>query len=128
MIMSRKFVALPLALLVFGGMANAHEEYKPVDISTWKPATSAMALLEPIYKGHPETLEGRPKLKIKIRKDGDKLVAIVVQTGFLDDSLKGSKHRAEIIQADGGWKLTKLGVAYKCWRGTEKGWTTKKCS
>ena len=84
--------------------------YKPVDLSSWAPrtASSAMELVEPLYRTHPRRLEGRPGLQITLRKDADsKLVIDIEMTGFLDDSVGGAQFRAIVVSepaAAGSWK------------------------
>lgn len=121
------FAALCLApSLVQAGQLDG---YAPVNLSNWKPRTapSAMALVEPLYRGHPEGMEGRPILKIELRKEGETLVIDIEQTGFLDDSVRGEKHRAIVVQSSTGWRLQRLGKKVSCYRGG-KSWRTGRCS
>lgn len=98
--------------------------YKPVDLSTWeqRTAASAMALIEPLYRGHPEAAEGRPTLKIDLRRDsGDGIVVDIEMRGYLDDSVAGEDYRALIQWTEEGWRLDALGVRYICYRGETPG-------
>ena len=128
-------LAFALGAVTFmpGGLWDRSEAdvvtYKPMNVPNWTPKTSAsaMALLEPIFATHPRRLEGRPALKIEMSKRDDRLVAIVELTGFLDDSVDGSRHRAEIVRSADGWTLKSLGVAHRCAREMTAMWTTRPC-
>jgi hypothetical protein len=129
-------MAAAVALLVALGLTSSAalagqlDGFAPVDLSNWKPRTaaSAMALVEPLYRGHPEGLEGRPKLKIELRKEANALIIDIEQTGFLDDSVRGEKHRAIVVQSPKGWRLERLGAKRSCYRGGSKAWRTDRCS
>ena len=110
-------------------LAGQLDGFAPVDLSNWKPRTaaSAMALVEPLYRGHPEGMEGRPKLKIELRKEANVVIIDVEQTGFLDDSLRGEKHRAIVVRSPKGWHLKRLGKKRSCYRGGSKAWRTGRC-
>ena len=123
-------LAATLAVLPALGHAGQLDGYEPVDLAKWKPrtATSAMALVEPLYRNHPEALEGRPELKIKLRKKKDALIIDIEQTGYLDDSVRGEKHRAIVVPSKNGWRLERLGVKRSCYRGGGKTWRAGRCS
>ncbi len=121
---------LPAALTLFLGFtvnlsADARlDGYNPVDLSDWQPRTapSAMALVEPIYRDHPYRLEGRPTLKIDLRKDGPGWLAVdITLRGFLDDSVDGEEYRGFISRSDTGWRLDVLGKRNICARGANAG-------
>ena len=91
-------IAMPAALAADDRLTG----YKPVDLSSWAPrtASSAMELVEPLYRTHPRRLEGRPGLQITLRKDADsKLVIDIEMTGFLDDSVGGAQFRAIVVSS-----------------------------
>ncbi len=100
------------------------EDYNVVGLSDWQPRTavSAMALVEPLYRNHPESGEGRPTLKIDMRKDGPgALVIDVTLGGYLDDSVDGEQYRGFISRTDTGWRLDALGRRHICARGANAG-------
>jgi len=126
-------IALVMAITMAAALAadDRLTGYKPVDLSSWAPrtASSAMELVEPLYRAHPRRLEGRPGLQITLRKDADsKLVIDIEMTGFLDDSVGGAQFRAIVVRAGGGWKLQALGQRHICYRGLNAGQpTTQPC-
>jgi len=98
--------------------------YMPVDLSSWQPRTapSVMALVEQLYRGHPEAVEGRPTLKIDLRRDsGDAIVVDIEMRGYLDHSVDGEDFRAFVIWTEKGWRLDALGVRYICSGGETPG-------
>ncbi len=122
-------IALPAAalFLVFTSSLSADtrlDGYNSVDLSNWQPrdAGSAMALVEPIYRNHPESGEGRPTLKIDMRKDGPGSLIIDLRLGgYLDDSVEGEEYRGIISRTDTGWRLDALGRRHICARGSNPG-------
>lgn len=129
----RRVSAILTSLLLFAAATSvAHADgYQEVDISKWTPKTAKhpLSLVEQLYAKFPESDEGKPNLVIRFKKDGrtKKFAAIVEMTGYLDDSLAGEKYRAVIEKGNKTWKLISLGKQWKCYRGTNKGWHTKKC-
>ena len=104
------------------------EDYNVVDLSNWQPRTadSAMALLEPLYRYHPESDEGYPTLRIDMRKDGPgTLIVDVIMEGYLDDSVAGEEYRGFISRTGAGWWLVSLGRRHICARGANPGVPTK---
>ena len=98
--------------------------YNSVDLSDWQPRTAdtAMALVEPLYRNHPESSEGRPTLKVDMRRDGPgALIVDVVMGGYLDDSVEGEEYRVVISRTDAGWRLDALGRRNICARGAKAG-------
>lgn len=123
-------VLAALAMLASVGRAALAEHitgYAPVDLSKWQPreAASAMALLEPIYRNHPESLEGDPELDIEFEEVDGVLVAEIEMSGMLDDAVKGAEYRAIIKRVGNVWRLDQLGVRWECYRG---GGGLKPCS
>ncbi len=110
--------------------ADQVDGYKPVDLSGWTPRTaaSAMALVEPLYRAHPERMEGRPELKIHLRKEAGVLIIDIEATGFLDDSVRGEKYRAVVVPSAKGWHLRQLGIKRSCNHNGSKAWRTGQCS
>ena len=103
--------------------------YKPVNFSEWpvQSSSSALTLLEPIVGDFPTRLEGRPGLKIDLTKRDGVIIGIVERTGYLDDSVEGSRVRAEITRRGEAWTLSSVGSAHRCYRAFTFGWTTKPC-
>ena len=104
------------------------EDYNVVDLSGWQPRTaeSALALVEPLYRNHPESDEGRPTLKIDLRTDGPGILIVdVVMEGYLDDSVAGEEYRGVISRSGAGWQLEALGRRHICARGANPGVPTK---
>ena len=105
--------------------------YLPVDLSAWTPRSgpSAMDLVAPLYRYHPDWGEGRPGLQITLREDPDsKLVVDIEMTGYTGDSVAGSQYRAIIARTDSGWTLEALSERYICYRGRNAGKpTTQPC-
>lgn len=94
--------------------------YKPVDLAAWQPRTAAsvMALVEPLYRNHPESSEGQPSLKIELRKDETGLFVVdIVLRGYLDDSVEGEEYRGLVARTEHGWRLEALGRRNICARG-----------
>lgn len=126
-----------VGVIAFGIMCSAvaatsyADSYQKVDLSKWTPKTAKhpLSLVEQLYAKFPESDEGKPNLNIRFKKDGrtKDFTAIIEMTGYLDDSLAGEKYRAVIKKGNKTWKLISLGKQWKCYRGTDKGWHTKKC-
>lgn len=98
--------------------------YKPVDLASWQPRTSSsvLALVEPLYRDHPEAVEGRPTLRIDLRGDNaGGLVIDIDLNGFLDDSVAGAQYRAFVVETEQGWRLDALGERNICARGATAG-------
>jgi hypothetical protein len=107
--------------------------FAPVDLGGHQPlrAATAMSLLEPLIRNHPERLEGRPTLTIDLRREGDGLVATVEMGGLLDDSVEARQFRALIGRRDEQWELQALGQRQRCARGLlgmTGAWATARCS
>jgi len=114
-------IALPAAA------ADGLTGYKPVDLTAWQPRTddSVMALVEPLYRNHPESSEGRPSLKIELRKDETGLFVVdIVLRGYLDDSVEGEEYRGLVAWTEHGWRLEALGRRNICARGPNAGQAT----
>ena len=111
--------------------ANAQKGYRPIDVTNWKPenAASPMELVVPLLKSFPEALEGRPHLIVELvkGKDGKSFIIVIEKTGYLDDFLEGERYRAVVVPDGDKWRLKALGRQWKCYRGANKGWHTKKC-
>lgn len=128
-LLSAAFLLLAASITATSATSDQQlDGYKPVDISSWQPRTapSAMALVEPLYRGHPEASEGRPTLKIDLRpdEDGNGVIIDIEMRGYLDDSVSGEQYRALITWTEDGWTLKALGVRYICARGSTAGTPT----
>ena len=123
--MLKRLLLTATLLSILAGPAAADDVkdltgFRPVDISTWEPRTSQslMALVEPVYRNHPESLEGRPSLSIELREDGRGGIYVDIRLGgLLDDSVAAELYRALISQTAGGWQLDAVGVRFLCARG-----------
>jgi hypothetical protein len=62
--------ALACAALAQPALADPLAGYEPVDLSNYQPreAASAVMLLQDLFEGHPEAMEGRPVLKIDLKQ------------------------------------------------------------
>jgi len=48
----------------------------------------------------------------------DSLIVIVIDDGFLDDSVRGDKHKFELrMNEQGVWKFVSAGKSWRCWEG-----------
>jgi hypothetical protein len=117
-------VSLAIAAALAATPVLADEEPDTLDgfrIITPEPGTATgenvIDILVPYLRGHPESLEGRPGVSLTISASGERLVADIVLTGYLDDSVAGEHYRGFIVQSPGGWELTDLGVTPICARG-----------
>lgn len=126
-------VALAAACSANAAFADdqALDGYRPVDLSGWQSrvASSALGTLEPLYRNHPEMLEGRPTMTLNLKKGDDgNLIIDLEMRGYLDDSVEGEQYRAHVTQGQNGWELLDLGVRYICARGANAGTpTTRLC-
>jgi hypothetical protein len=88
-------------------------------------------LLQDLFEGHPEAMEGRPVLKIDLKQTEDRSALLIdlEMTGYLDDSVSGEQYRAIVVEGTKHmFRLEKLGKKIKCGRGDNAGqWTTGKC-
>lgn len=124
-------IAVLFASTVTAQSDDRLDGYNPVDLTTWQPRTarSAMALVEPLYRDHPYSSEGRPKLLVDLRKhESGGLVVDIMLRGYLDDSVDGEEYRGLISRTDAGWRLDALGRRNICARGANAGEpTTQLC-
>jgi hypothetical protein len=125
--------ALACAALAAPALADPLAGYEPVDLSDYQPreAASAVMLLQDLFEGHPEAMEGRPVLKIDLKQTEDRSALLIdlEMTGYLDDSVSGEQYRAIVVEGTKHmFRLEKLGKKIKCGRGDNAGqWTTGKC-
>lgn len=103
-----------------------------VDITGWNPksARSLMALIAPVYAGHPEAMEGRPTLSVEVEEapNGSAMQIKIRMTGYLDDSVSGEEFAALAGEGQDGWVLKRLWKRQLCARGASAGqWTSKPC-
>jgi hypothetical protein len=112
--------------------ASADQRYAAVDVAAWKPspAASLTALLAPILRGHPESLEGRPSLKLAAHKEisGKGLIVEIEMLGYLDDAVAGEQFLGFVEHGANGWVMRSLWKRSLCARGASAGqWTGKPC-
>lgn len=125
--------ALACAALAAPALADPLAGYEPVDLTDYQPreAASAVMLLQDLFEGHPEAMEGRPVLKIDLKQTEDRSALLIdlEMTGYLDDSVSGEQYRAIVVEGTKHmFRLEKLGKKIKCGRGDNAGqWTTGKC-
>lgn len=121
---------------VFAGVVKTpvlmSANWQPVDYSAWEhtSAPTLMGVLEPLYQGHPESMEGAPAMELKMAQwPGEEAMQVVItMTGYLDDSVDGEKYVAHIQQGGDGWKITGLWKRNLCVRGKHAGqWIAGSC-
>ena len=103
-----------------------------VDYSGWErtSAPTVLGVLEPVYAWHPEAMEGRPELDIKmVPWPGREAMRVeITMTGFLDDSVAGERYVALVKPGGEGWTIGGLWRRNLCQRGAHAGqWTKKNC-
>ena len=75
-------------------------------------------VLMPFLQGHPDSLEGKQAMELKIWRHGAGYRIDLVKTGYLDDSVYGEHYRGSVIRtSNGGWELLTLAVKDLCARG-----------
>ncbi len=120
-----------VTLIGLTATATAQQGFRPIDVTNWKPDNSEtpLDLIAPLYKGYPEALEGKPRVKIVLTKneDGKSFLIRLEMTGYLDDHTDGERYRAVVVRDGDKWRLKALGKQWKCYRGSNKGWHTKIC-
>jgi uncharacterized membrane-anchored protein len=107
--------------------------FEQMDISAWEPreAKSLMAIVEPLYRNHPESAEGRPTLRVDVRKGVDGRFRVEVErTGLADDAIESVQHRAIIARNGDLWRLEAMGWRQRCnpGRGWASSWTIRPCA
>ena len=132
--MKRTVVTLAmLAALAAPALADPLEGYEAIDLAEYNPreAASAVMLLQDLFEGHPETMEGRSVLKIDLTKteDGSAIQIDLEMSGYLDDSVSGEQYRAIVVEGtEHTFRLDRLGRKVMCGRGDNAGqWTTGTC-
>ena len=111
---------------------NMKNRYAPVDITGWKVkrAEAVLDLFKPITDSHPEGVEGRPEMVIKMSKNPKSANMMVSLTllGLLDDSVAGLRYVADVQRVPWGWDLKSLWRLQMCGRGKKAGqWTKGAC-
>lgn len=122
-----RVVILALALIISMGhplMAGDNDHsaslkgFKAVEIAPDLASSDRVInLLLPFIGNHPESLEGRPKLDLSIRRHESSLIVDLTLNGYLDDSVAGEHYRGIVVRSSKGWELVDLGVKYICYRG-----------
>lgn len=92
--------------------------FKAVEIPPGQASSDRVIdLILPYVGNHPESMEGRPKLDLSIRKHGSALVVDLTLGGYLDDSVAGQVYRGIVVPSPKGWALKQLGMKLICYRG-----------
>lgn len=128
--MIRRLVLLALLLAAPAG-AQSLSGFTPMAPAFWPlgPAPDPVTLLEPLYRNHPESLEGRPTLRITMRREGERRLVMDVELGgLLDDATEARAFRAVVEKEVRGWMVVALGTRQRCARETRRAWTTRPCS
>jgi len=125
---------------------QSFKDWSDNQVSGWQDwrGDDVFALLSPLLAGHPETDEGRPMVDIKIEQrfwnnawavrgkpwKSEPFVAVwITRHGFLDDSVSGDRHFAELRMGEGGWRIDELFSQSMCARGENAGqWTGELCA
>lgn len=109
--------------------------------SAWR-GDSIASLLEPLLRDHPESLEGRPQVELRIEKrtwqrtlisarvpEREPFLAVwITRRGFADDSVSGDRSFLAVKQSDGMWRVDKMWRQQMCARGKYAGqWTATAC-
>ncbi len=107
----------------------------------WR-GSSVLSLLEPILGEYPESMEGRPQVKLRMEKmQWDRrwpntdttahksfLGVWITRKGLLDDSVSGDRYFVEVRHSSQGWRVANLWSQHMCARGTDAGqWTNVPC-
>lgn len=94
------------------------EGFKAVEIPPGQASSDRVIdLILPYVGNHPESMEGRPKLDLSIRKHGSSLIVDLTLGGYLDDSVAGQVYRGIVVPSPKGWELKQLGMKLICYRG-----------
>ena len=131
-------VAAGLLAAVPAGAAAQDADYAPVPRASW-PAPrggNPLLILQPLWVGHPETLEGAPTLRVDLRREGGTAIVVDLVLGnLLDDATRDIGYPAVFARDAEGWVLTGLGTRRRCAEGRGSatrpspgpGWTTRPC-
>ena len=87
-----------------------------------------MALAQDLY-GMREPVEGNYSEAVELLSEtADQQVVLFTQLGLPDDSVRGQRHRLELVPQGGEWQLQWVGRQVKCWPGRgDEGWGTALC-
>lgn len=103
--------------------SGTREEYTPINLKTIAPDTSLtgsepQAIALAVF-GVKEPIEGNFQEKVIVNNlSRHRAVAILVQIGLPDDSVRGFRYRLEFQrQATGQWQLVWAGRQQACWPG-----------
>ncbi len=143
----RLWKGIVLSVLIAGGTATAGEPpqlAQNVELqSTETLDTKALngRLQNMAHKGGPVSLvleliggtEETPRVLVDMtgdeKADFNRVTVIVVRDGFQDDSVRGDWHEFTLLRAaDDAWTVDAARRAYRCWRGTFKGYSDHLCS
>jgi len=90
---------------------------------------SPISLVLELIGGTEETPRVLVDLAGDEKVDFNRVTVIVVRDGFQDDSVRGDWHEFKLSRsADGDWTVDAARRAYRCWRGTFKGYSSQICS
>ena len=68
----------------------------------------------------PSDEEGRPRLDLSMEQQGDAVALTLLDHGWADDSVAGKAWRVLMAREGSGWRVTGLGSANICWRGSPR--------
>lgn len=132
-----KFAALFVAFMAgLSGAAFANEVHTPDGYSDFRSpgplvVERPMAVVLEQLNAFPDVFgEGNPLLELKSYLDrADRLVIDVIETGFLDDSVKGANRRFVFVETeDGKFKVWGYGYRQQCYRGGDPNeWVADAC-
>ena len=85
-------------------------------------------LVRALY-GSNEPVEGNyTEDAVTLSDSGDTQVVLFTQLGLPDDSVRGMRHRLELVRQGGQWQLTWAGRQVTCWPGRgHEDWGTAPC-
>ncbi len=106
--------------------------YASVNLDNWttRNAASVIDLFRPITNAHPVSLEGRPEMKISIRRNtaDNSLTVRITNLGYMDDAVSGEKYSGLVTRTANSWHLKSLWKQSLCARGPKAGqWTKGNC-
>lgn len=123
--------------------ASIYKDWANTMIPAWAELRSSnpLTLLAPLISGHPESNEGRPTLSISFGKrqwsrypvlseyGNEPFLGVSIERhGFLDDSVSGDRHFAELRYNEGEWRVANLWSQSLCARGARSGqWSSEPC-
>jgi hypothetical protein len=115
--------------------------YKPIDFTDFNKQIDNASTANEIWTKMPDQVIAKiiPQFsEIRSRtiemvspsaEDSDSLTVVVTDDGFLDDSIRGEKHKFELkMNAQGVWKVASAGKAWRCWENRgHQDYSTQPC-